>query len=632
MCGIAGTVVRADEAVEPAIIARMCKTLIHRGPDDEGIYTNGSVGLGIRRLSVIDLNGGHQPIHNEDKTVWVVVNGEIYNYRELRKNLQDRGHSFYTDSDTEVIVHLYEESGAACVESLRGMFAVALYDERQQSLLLVRDRLGKKPLHYAMKDGRLWFGSEIKALLAVVPELGKLDSTALLQYLSFGYIPDPLTAFASIRKLPPGHLLEYRSGKAQIQRYWDLPEYGGGDLESEETCLEELEHRLSESVRLRLASDVPLGVLLSGGVDSSVVVALMARIATARVKAFSVGSKDRDFDESGYARAVANRFQTEHHELIVEPDIDETLTVLTSSLEEPFGESSMIPTFHICRMARQHVTVALSGDGGDELFAGYERYAIQIEREQVGSVPGWVGQQFREHVHPRLPSGMKGRRFAYNLSLSPRDRYLDSITHFGMDRDRTMFSDDLLASVNGNDSAESFRGFFDSARAPDDLGRMMYLDSKTYLPADVLTKVDRMSMANSLEVRCPLLDHKFVEWVVGLPSSWKIRRGQSKYLLKKLADRLGVPGEAVHRPKKGFAIPLASWWRRDGTSEMLGMLTEPRTIQRGYLKANAVRDLVEEHRSGRRDRSYDLWMLLVLELWHRNFLEKGREPAWQSKS
>jgi asparagine synthase (glutamine-hydrolysing) len=623
-------VCRADEAVNPADLARMCQTLIHRGPDDEGAYIQGPVGLGMRRLSVIDLNSGHQPIHNEDHTVWVVLNGEIYNYRELRKDLQGRGHSFYTGTDTEVIVHLYEEVGSKCPEKLRGMFAIALYDERRQTLLLARDRLGKKPLHYALQDGRLWFGSEIKALLAVAPKLAEPDPAALLQYFSFGYIPDPRTAFAPIRKLPPGHRLEYRNREAMIGQYWDLPAYGTHQPSSEESALEQLETLLTDAVRLRLVSDVPLGALLSGGVDSSLVVALMAQSGSARVKTFSVGFKDRAFDETAHARSVAEQFQTEHHELIVEPNIDETLQMLTRTLEEPFGDSSMVPTFHICRMARQHVTVALSGDGGDELFAGYDRYAVHMDREKFGQLPAWAGRQFRERMYPHLPSAMKGRRLAYNLSFSPSDRYLDSITHLSIDRDRMLFSDELRAwAQNGMNPTEPFRIYFNQAPAQDDLGRIMYLDSKTYLPADILTKVDRMSMLNSLEVRCPLLDHVFVEWAAGLPSSWKLRLKQPKYLLKKLAGRLGVPKQVLHRPKQGFAMPLAQWWRKDLAPGLLDLLTEPRTLQRGYFNPASVRELVHQHRSSQRDRSYDLWILLVFELWHRNFLEPG---GWAATS
>src|SRR5438309_1613064 len=372
---------RAGETVDAAEVRRMCQTIVHRGPDDEGIYAKGPVGLGMRRLSIIDLSGGRQPIHNEDSSIWVVFNGEIYNFPELRKELEARGHSFYTHTDTEMIVHLYEEMGANCVQKLRGMFAIALFDERRQSLLLARDRLGKKPLHYALNDGRLFFGSEIKTILEVAPELAKINPEALLQFFNFAYIADPNTAFQGISKLPPAHLLEYSGGRTRITKYWDLPEYGTNNPGSEEECLEELEQRLAEAVRIRLISDVPLGALLSGGVDSSVVVALMARASSGPVKTFSIGFENEDFSELQYARLVARRYGTDHHEMVVNPNIAETLNKLSHMMEEPFGDSSMIPTYYVSAMARKHVTVALAGDGGDELFAGYDRYVVNLQRQ-----------------------------------------------------------------------------------------------------------------------------------------------------------------------------------------------------------------------------------------------------------
>jgi len=346
VCGIAGIVgAEPSTVIEANAVDRMCRTIVHRGPDDEGIYAKGSAGLGIRRLSIIDLAGGRQPIHNEDQTVWVVFNGEIYNFPELRPELEKSGHRFYTNTDTEVIVHLYEEFGADCVQKLRGMFAFAVYDERNRRLLLARDRLGKKPLHYALLDGRLLFGSEIKALLAVAPELNEIDHEGLLHFFYFGYIPDPLTAFRRIRKLPPGHLLEYANDQIRVRQYWDLPAYGTHEPGSEEECLEELENRLAEAVRIRLISDVPLGALLSGGVDSSTVVALMARASSKPVKTFSVGFGNQDFNEANHARAVAERFGTEHHELVVEPNIWQTLDTLTRTPEEPFADSTILPPY-----------------------------------------------------------------------------------------------------------------------------------------------------------------------------------------------------------------------------------------------------------------------------------------------
>ena len=622
MCGIAGMIGRQDELADAVDVRRMCQTIVHRGPDDEGIYANGPVGLGMRRLSIIDLAGGHQPIHNEDRSVWVVYNGEIYNFPKLRRELEERGHHFYTHTDTEVIVHLYEEMGSDCVKKLRGMFAIALYDEGRQSLLLARDRMGKKPLHYATVNGRLFFGSEIKTILAVAPDLAEVNPEAILQYFYFGYIPDPLTAFKQIHKLPPGHLLEYSAGKVAIHQYWELPAFGTRDAGSEEECLEELERRLAEAVRVRLISDVPLGALLSGGVDSSIVVALMARAGTGQVKTFSIGFGKRDFNEAEYARQVAERFGTNHHELVVEPNITETLAMLSHMLEEPFGDSSMIPTYYVSKLARQHVTVALSGDGGDELFAGYDRYAINLRRSRYG-IPPWLGRVYRSHVYPVLPQNLRGRKFAWNISLSPLERYLDGLSFLpALDRERSLFTDEFVARARQwADPFDQFRRYYNDSPAHDALSRLLYLDMKTYLTADILAKVDRMSMATSLEMRCPILDHEFIEWVATLPIEYKFRTGTRKYLLKKLAERIGIPSALVNRRKQGFSLPLVHWMRAELRDGLLGILTEPRTLQRGYFRPEAVRDLLDEHFRGTRDRAGAIWLLLVFELWHRNFLE-----------
>ena len=616
---------RPDEQVEAAQVHRMCQSIVHRGPDDEGIYAQGPVGLGMRRLSIIDLSGGHQPIHNEDKSIWIVYNGEIYNFPELRRGLEQRGHKFYTHTDTEIIVHLYEELGADCVKKLRGMFAIALYDERRQSLLLARDRLGKKPLHYAVHQGRLLFGSEIKTILAVAPELAEVNPEGLLQYFYFGYIPDPHTAFRRIHKLPPGHLMEYGNGRTSIREFWDLPEYGTQAAMSEEDCLEELERRLEEAVRIRLISDVPLGALLSGGVDSSIIVALMARVTSQPVKTFSIGFEAEKFNEAEYARLVAERFGTDHHELILNPNLEETLTFLSGMLEEPFGDSSMLPTYYVSRMARQHVTVALSGDGGDELFAGYDRYLVAMERRKFDRIPNWLGRIYRDQVHHRVPAGTYGKNLAWNASLTARDRYLDDVSYLPvLHRERSLFSKDFLrAAEHLPNPLEQWQHYYDHAPAKDWLSRLLYLDTKTYLTADILAKVDRMSMATSLEVRVPMLDHEFVEWVAALPVDWKFRTGTRKFILKKLAERLGIPPALLHRRKQGFQLPLVEWMRDSMKDQYLRVLLEERTLQRGYFKPDAVRALIDEHTRGRRNRSGILWRMLVLELWHRNFMEAG---------
>jgi asparagine synthase (glutamine-hydrolysing) len=630
MCGIAGIV--GEGGVDTATIHRMCQSIVHRGPDDEGIFVKDGVGLGMRRLSIIDLAGGHQPVCNEEGTVWIVFNGEIYNFQELRQELLSRGHRFSTHTDTEVIVHLYEDLGADCVRELRGMFAFAIYDQPRQRLLLARDRLGIKPLHYARSGDRLLFGSEIKAILAVAPELAESNPRALLQYFYFGYIPDPATAFTSIHKLPPGHLLEFEKGKAKVRKYWDLPQYGTHSPRSEEECLEELEYRLEEAVRMRLIADVPLGAMLSGGTDSSTVVALMARASAGPVKTFSIGFKHADFNEAAYARQVAERFGTEHHELILEPNVLETVEFITRSLEEPFGDSSMLPTYYISCLARKHVTVALSGDGGDEAFAGYERYWIHLHHRAHDWIPQWAGRLYRQRIHPWIPRGVPGRSMAYSVSLPWNERYTEGVSLQPFQREMALLSPDFVNSRAGGDPLQLFRDTLDRAPARDPLSRVLYLDSKTYLPGDILTKVDRMSMLTSLEARVPILDHKFLEWVTALTPEWKMKNGEPKYIFRKLAERVGVPREVLYRKKQGFALPLVHWMRDELKDLILTVLLEPRALQRGYMNPRGVRRLLDEHFQARRDHSARIWRLLMFEMWHRNFLENVSTPGLTSSS
>jgi asparagine synthase (glutamine-hydrolysing) len=612
------------ERIDEDVVRRMCNAILHRGPDEEGILVKQNVGLGMRRLSIIDLAGGHQPVFNEDRSIWIVYNGEVYNFPELRRELEAAGHRFYTNSDTEVIVHLYEEAGSDCVKKLRGMFAFALYDERRQKLLIARDRLGKKPLHYAHVNGQLLFGSEIKSILTVAPELAEVDHSAILQYLYFGYILDPATAFKNIHKLLPGHTLEFENNQITIRKYWDLPQYSTVDSQDEEACLGELERRLAEAVKIRLIADVPLGAMLSGGTDSSTVVALMARASSQPVKTFSIGFKQADFNEAQYARIVAERFGTDHHELILDPEVVNTVETLTSSLEEPFGDSSMLPTYYISCLARKHVTVALSGDGGDELFAGYERYAVQSRRGVFDQVPEWAWKLFRERVFPLIPKSVHGRRFSYNISLPWRERYVDELSFVPtFELDMPLLSDEFRAlAQNGANPQDRMFAYLNERQAADALSQLLYLDTKTYLVSDILTKVDRMSMATSLEVRVPLLDHELVEWVTALAPRWKMRGKQQKYLLRKLAERLGVPAEVLNRPKQGFALPLKHWMRNELKELIQTVLLEPRTLQRGYFNPDSIRQILDEHFRGRRNQSGVIWRLLMLELWHRNFLDR----------
>ena len=629
MCGIAGVVSATRESnITEAVVREMCDRIIHRGPDDEGILVQDGAGLGMRRLSVIDLSGGHQPVFNEDRSAWIVYNGEIYNFPELRPELEKRGHRFYTKCDTEVIIHLYEEMGADCVQKLRGMFALAIYDKTKRKLILARDRLGKKPLHYALVKDKLYFASEIKSILAVAPQLAEVNSQGLLEYLYFGYVPDPITAFTGIQKLPPGHLLEFENGKIAIRQYWDLPQYNTHTPKSEEECLEELEARLLEATRIRLISDVPLGAFLSGGTDSSTIVALMARASSGPVKTFSIGFTRDDFNESKYARIVAQKFGTEHHEMILEPDVVQTVEHLTSTLEEPFGDSSMLPTYYVSQMARKHVTVALSGDGGDEVFAGYDRYRIHSDRRIFERVPESARRFFRDRLFQLLPRTMKGRKFSYNVSLPWRERYVDGLSFVpAFERDTPLLSDDFREVLRRSDDPQNvLMRYFAKAPAQDPVSELLYVDTKTYMVGDILTKVDRMSMLNSLEVRVPILDHQFVEWVTGLPPEWKLRGSKQKYILRKLAERVGVPREALDRPKQGFALPLVHWMRNE-LKETLMILLEPRALQRGYFEAAGVRKLMNDHLYGGRVFTSRIWRLLMFELWHRNFLEKFTKPA-----
>ena len=624
MCGIAG-IVRIDHQapIDAVDLHKMCSVIVYRGPDDEGIFTEGGVGLGMRRLSIIDVAGGHQPIHNEDKTVWAVFNGEIYNFQELRTELEHLGHTFYTNSDTEVIVHAYEHFGSDCVQRLRGMFAFALYDFAKRKLLLARDRFGKKPLHYALKDGALYFGSEIKSVLEVARDLATLDNSALGQFFYYGYVPDPFTAFRAIRKLPPAHYLEFKNNSLGLKRYWDLPQFCTTAL-PENQSLGLLESTLESAVRVRLTSEVPLGAILSGGVDSSTVVAMMARLNNAPVKTFTIRFPHADFDEADHARCVAKHFGTDHHELSVDAHLWETLQKLTAILDEPFSDSSIIPMFHVARMARKYVTVALSGDGGDELFAGYDSYLVQHKRRHLDILPSWIAPVYHRHVYPNLPARLKGRKLAYNFVLNAADRFVDSmaVTHSHED-ESSILSSEFLQSISGCERAtEIARKYYDQAPATDPISRMQYTDVKLYLTGDILTKVDRMSMANSLEIRSPLLDHVLAEQVVRLPLNLKVRNRTRKYLLRRLASKLGVPDSALNRPKQGFSLPLAQWLRSELYSDITALLLENRTLDRGYFRKASIERLLREHHRGVKDHSTGLWQLLAFELWHRNFLER----------
>lgn len=638
MCGIAGFIGR-DEHRDPraagAVLESMCSVIAHRGPDDQGTLVNDRIALGMRRLSIIDLAGGHQPMSGCDGAVTIVFNGEIYNYRDLQRELVSRGHRFKTHSDTETIVHAYEEYGARCVDHLRGMFAFAIWDARERKLFIARDRAGKKPLYYTITPGgTLIFGSELKSLREHPEFCGEISAEALDAYLTFGYVPDPLTIFRDVHKLPPGHHLTFKDGRARVEQYWDFPyEHPQQDpVRSEDDCLEELRALLDEAVRLRLEADVPLGAFLSGGIDSSTVVGLMARHASQPVKTFSIGFYEDSHNELKYARMAAKAFGTDHHEFIVTPDICEIIDELVWHFDEPFADSSAIPTYMVSKLARQHVTVVLSGDGGDEVFAGYTRYALDRKRSGFAHLPRLLRQGVMQPLGRNLPHGAWGRNYLHNVALEPLDRYIEDVSIFTRLNKPSLYTDDFRQRLGQSEAAARFRDCAAHARTDGSLDPLLYLDSKTYLPGDILTKVDRMSMAVSLEVRVPLLDHKLIEFVcTRIPSSMKMRGLETKHIFKRAVRDL-VPAEILNRPKQGFGIPINRWINQQLRERVRGTLTEARTMQRGYVEPRYVNLLLDEHERGRRDHATELWTLFMLELWHRTFVDGSRTVSQRQEA
>lgn len=631
MCGITGFVTdrtRVENQLERAeVLERMCSVMSHRGPDDQGTMIDDVVALGMRRLSIIDISGGHQPMSSHGGEFTVVFNGEIYNYLELRQQLQNTGYQFHTNSDTESILHSYEEFGENCLDHLRGMFAFAIWDARKRKLFVARDRVGEKPLYYSVtKNGTFVFGSELKCVLEHPAVEREIDPEAVDAYLTFGYVTDPLSIFKDIKKLPPGHSLTLIDGKLEIKQYWDFPREQGKER-SEDDYLAELRERLQESVRMRLVSDVPLGAFLSGGVDSSTIVGLMAREMSEPVKTFSIGFVEDSYDELKYARLVAKHFGTDHHELIVTPDVCKVIDELIWHLDEPFADQSIVPTYYVSKLAREHVTVVLSGDGGDELFAGYTRYAIDQKRQGFERVPRFLRQNLFKSLSEHLPHGARGRNYLYNVALDPIERYIDSISVFTKLNRRSLYSEDFLASLSGRQSAVAmYREFAGQVNRGDALERLLYLDSKTYLPGDILTKVDRMSMAVSLEARVPLLDHKLIEFVAGMPASMKMRGDKSKYIFKRAVADL-VPKEILTRSKQGFGVPIGEWINDQLRERTHDTLRDRVTRERGYFQPEYIDVLLAEHERGRRDHSAALWTLLMFELWCREFIDNLRPSA-----
>lgn len=606
------------------ILESMCHVIRHRGPDDQGVLLKRGVALGMRRLSIIDLAGGHQPISNEDNSVTIVFNGEIYNYRELQKKLQSRGHRFRTNSDTETIVHAYEEFGAACVDHLRGMFAFAIWDDREKQLFIARDRVGKKPLYYSVtRGGALVFGSELKSLLEHPEVERNINPQALDAYFSLGYVPDPISIFENVEKLPPGHHLTFTNGRLTVERYWDFSYKSNGNGHRASDYLDELRALLDEAVKLRLVSDVPLGAFLSGGVDSSTVVALMARHMEQPVKTFSIGFNEDSYDELKYARLTAKRFGTDHHEFLVTPDICEVVDQLAWHFDEPFADSSAIPTYVVSKLAREHVKVVLTGDGGDELFAGYSRYVTERQRSKFDLVPRAVKAGLMDPLSRALPHGAWGRNYLQNVSLDPISRYLDTVSVFTGLNKSSLYSADFSDQLrNSNHLSLYFHELSRNVKTSAPLDSLLYIDSKTYLPGDILTKVDRMSMAVSLEARVPLLDHKLIEFVTRIPAGMKLAGIETKHLFKQAIADL-VPGEIINRPKQGFGVPIQQWINQQLRERIRDTLNDPRTLQRGYVSRSHVELLLDEHERGRRDHAMALWSLLMLELWHRQYVDKN---------
>ncbi|MEJ7623921.1 MAG: asparagine synthase (glutamine-hydrolyzing) [Pyrinomonadaceae bacterium] len=625
MCGIAGFISETTDRVDERLarLDAMCRVITHRGPDEQGTAVEGRAALGMRRLSIIDLATGQQPIYNADRSKLIVFNGEIYNYRELKSDLESRGYKFRTNSDTETIIHAYDEYGPACLERLSGMFAFAIWDIRDQSLFLARDRVGKKPLYYTLtSNGELVFGSEMKVLLEHGGVNRAVDLGALDAYLTFGYVPEELCIFDGVHKLEPGHYLTFRGGQFSTRRYWDF-DYSAPELtESEDEIGSTLLQRLREAVGRRLISEVPLGAFLSGGVDSSAVVGLMSQILSTPVKTFSIGFNEDSFDELKYARIAAKQFGTDHHEFVLTPDCVEAIDDLVWHFDEPFADSSALPTYMVAKLAREHVTVALSGDGGDELFGGYTRYVTDRQRSGLGRLPRGLRQNLLRPLSEAMPHGARGKNYLFNISLDAAGRYIDSISHFNGPRKRKLYSSEIKARMNGafEQGENIYRQITAATNSDDAVERLLYLDSKTYLPGDILTKVDRMSMASSLETRSPLLDHELIEYVTRIPSAMKIKGGVTKYIFKKAIEGF-VPREILHREKQGFGVPIGDWINLQLKDRITGDLSSRRFIDRGYFDPKYIAVLLDEHSRRRRDHSHSLWILWMLELWHRRYID-----------
>ena len=629
MCGICGIVNKDGTSPDRGLLKRANDLFTHRGPDDEGFYVDQSVGLAMRRLAIIDLNTGHQPISTPDGRYTVVLNGEIYNFLELRGELREQGYEFRTKTDTEVLLALYQRIGPACVSRLRGMFAFAIWDKRDERLFLARDRLGKKPLVYTEQPGFLAFASELRSLFAWPGISRDVDPEAVDLYLSLQYIPAPRTIYRQVRKLPPGHSLTYHKGQVSVQPYWDLP-LGQPPLTRD---FEEAKHlaadKLREAVRLRLIADVPLGAFLSGGIDSSIIVALMSELSDQPVKTFSIGFEEAEFSELGFAKLVAERYGCQHTEFVVKPEMADVLPKLAWHYGEPYADPSALPSYYVSRETRRFVTVALNGDGGDENFAGYVRYfAMKLARHfDALPAPARAALLAGAELLPdyRAPYGFTWRLKRFLRSVLPADlpqRHLRMICYFTEEDKEGFYAPEFLARLGtSRRSAPDYMArAFAACPSEDFVNRLLYVDFKTYLPECLMVKMDIAAMANSLEGRSPFLDHEFVEMVYRMPGDWKLRglRGH-KWLLKE-AFRDKLPAAIFNRGKMGFGIPLGAWFRGPLKSYWADHVLGSAALGRGYFKEAALRRLWDEHQSGRRDHGYRLWALLMLELWHENCL------------
>jgi asparagine synthase (glutamine-hydrolysing) len=626
MCGICGKY--SPSGVKSEELKAMLDTIVHRGPDDSGCYLHGSIGLGNRRLSIIDLHSGRQPISNEDGTVWVVYNGEMYNFPQLRRQLEAKGHTFRTNSDTEAIVHLYEDLGERCVEQIGGMFAFALWDEKQQKLLLARDRIGQKPLFYSQDGSNFYFGSEIKSILAVHPCKPELDSLAMHDYLSLRFISPPRTIFKHIRKLPPAHTLTFDNGQITLRRYWQLSFREKLKL-SEAEILEALREQLKCTVDSHLLSDVPVGAFLSGGLDSSMIVAILARDLGLKPQTFSIGVEESDFDETPYARMVAKHFKTDHMEERVAANLVQSLPEMIWHLDEP-SDPIAACMFQAARLASQHVKVVLGGDGGDELFAGFDRYVGNRYIDMYSLMPLALRKGILGPMLYRMPDSFTYKsltqklRWVHHISLqqTAAEQYAEATCFFRFTHEEkhALYGDQLWKELGERSSTVAITEPFNNAEADELLDRMLYTDFVTRLPEHSLVLTDRMTMAHGLEARSPFLDHELVEFLAKVPSRIKVQNSQPKHLMRKLAAEY-LPAPILNREKQGFMLPIAYWFRTNLFPFVSHTLENSHFVREGCFKREAIQRLLAEHRSNLHDHHVRLWMLLNLELWHQLYIE-----------